>query len=249
MPSSSWGRDHAPRGKGVWEQSQDRALAPGKWSALPTAGTAFRGGLARTEGGAGVVDTLRFARKNAADAYEWATVSLGGGGVTLLAAPTTFTGVASVSLPTDTFTATYRNYRVVIEITEVSTTLSVTARLRVAGVDASGATDYDFGNVSAQSDSATVVVDSNSDSSFLIGVDLNATTDRGAMELTLWAPKIATPTLLTGSWLVYNESADTVGGTISGGHGLATAYDSLTVLASTGTFGGSIRVYGYQDAL
>jgi hypothetical protein len=77
MPNSSWGRDHRPRGKGVWDQSQDRALAPGKWSALPTAGTAFRGGLARTEGGAGVADTLRFARKTSADAYEWAEVGLG----------------------------------------------------------------------------------------------------------------------------------------------------------------------------
>jgi hypothetical protein len=61
-------------GRGVIRQAADRCLAVGHWSALPTASIDFRGGLARTEGGAGVNDALRFAEKDTADAYRWALV-------------------------------------------------------------------------------------------------------------------------------------------------------------------------------
>jgi hypothetical protein len=65
------------RGRGVLEVVTDRIIAVGRVNTLPTAGVDFRGGVARTEGGAGVADTLRFARKTTADAYEWATVIVG----------------------------------------------------------------------------------------------------------------------------------------------------------------------------
>jgi hypothetical protein len=49
----------------------------GKFASLPTASETYRGAMARTEGAAGVADTLRFLRKTTADAYEWATVIVG----------------------------------------------------------------------------------------------------------------------------------------------------------------------------
>jgi hypothetical protein len=184
-----------------------------------------------------------------ANADEW--ILVGGrtpAGTTLLS-KTDFSAVASASLAANTFSADYRHYRIRVEITQVSTTLTVNFRLRAAGADASGATDYDIGNTTAQSDSATVVVDSTSTSSGMLGVDLNATTDRAAMDFMLYAPQIATPTLWAGTTIVYNEAADTVGGVISGAHGLSTAYDALTILASTGNISGSIWVYGYADVV
>lgn len=67
-------RDLFSVGKGVLRQAADRAFAPGQWAALPTADIDFRGALARTEGGTGVNDALRFAEKDTADTYRWALV-------------------------------------------------------------------------------------------------------------------------------------------------------------------------------
>ena len=44
--------------------------------ALPTASVEYRGRLMTLKGGAGVADILKFCRKTAADAYEWATVTV-----------------------------------------------------------------------------------------------------------------------------------------------------------------------------
>jgi hypothetical protein len=51
---------------------------------------------------------------------------------------TSFSGVTSVSLPADTFTSTYENYRIIYKFTPVNSDV-VFARLRAAGVDATAA--------------------------------------------------------------------------------------------------------------
>jgi hypothetical protein len=66
--------DFFSSGKGLIRLAADRAFATGVWSALPTASIDFRGALARTEGGGGVNDALRFAEKDTADAYRWALI-------------------------------------------------------------------------------------------------------------------------------------------------------------------------------
>lgn len=71
-------RDLFTSGKGVMRLAASRAFATGVWSALPTASIDFRGALARTEGSTGNADRLRFARKTAADAYEWGIVPVPG---------------------------------------------------------------------------------------------------------------------------------------------------------------------------
>lgn len=63
-------------GKRLLRMPAERMLAVGKVASLPTAGLPFRGAWARTEGGTGVADTLRWARKTSADVYEWATIAL-----------------------------------------------------------------------------------------------------------------------------------------------------------------------------
>jgi hypothetical protein len=55
-------------------------------------------------------------------------------GLTLLQS-VTFSGVSSVSLPADSFTSTYDNYRILLRQTQDSSSGATTLRLRAAGSD------------------------------------------------------------------------------------------------------------------
>lgn len=47
----------------------------------------------------------------------------------------TFTGVSSVSAPNSTFTSTYENYKVVLDLNSIASDGNLTVRFRTAGVD------------------------------------------------------------------------------------------------------------------
>lgn len=68
-------RDVFSSGKGVWRIAAGRYFGPPQ-SAAPTPSVDVRGVLFVVPGGAGVADALMFCRKNAADAYECATVDV-----------------------------------------------------------------------------------------------------------------------------------------------------------------------------
>jgi hypothetical protein len=69
---TSW---FAQPGRGVLRMVARRSFAPGAYENLPTADAVFRGALTRTEGGAGIADTLRFAYKDSGDVYQWLDIT------------------------------------------------------------------------------------------------------------------------------------------------------------------------------
>lgn len=77
MPSTSplqWFRDLFTSGKGVWRLAANRMWAVGLYTALPTAGSAFRGAMARTQGSP---DTLRVCHStDGGTTYEWGYLPL-----------------------------------------------------------------------------------------------------------------------------------------------------------------------------
>jgi hypothetical protein len=153
---------------------------------------------------------------------------------------TSFSAAASVSLPNDTFTSDFSNYRIMFELTAVSTTLGVNARFRASGVDDTTANyNYYIRNLNNSSGVETntlaraVTVASVTQGSSIPG---NFTID-------IFNPKNAVYTT------AYNYGTYTVSNISFGGFSFNTTdvFDSMTFIASTGNFTGKVRVYGYGE--
>jgi hypothetical protein len=153
---------------------------------------------------------------------------------------TSFSAVASQSLPTGTFSATYANYKIITSLTIATAAAAVTGRLRVSGSDNSTASSYVSQRITANgTDLGTTRI---TDSSF----DLGAldTTLVNVIEMDLINPFAATPT-----GIIYRTVRSTSGGifyTTGGTHNQSVSYDSFTFLCSN-NMTGTVRVYGYNQ--
>ena len=159
----------------------------------------------------------------------------------------TFTTVASVSLPAATFSATYRMYRVMWVVNAVSTSLNFTARFRIAGADNTAA-NYKNGFIGRTNIASTYTGDQNSTSSFEFG---GSDSGNAAPKFLLDVidPQRSEKTYFAGSMVSGGTSAGGIGGGVIGGlFNDTTVFDSMTLIASTGTITGYYRVYGYSES-
>jgi len=167
-------------------------------------------------------------------------------GLTLINTTSFSAGVSSQSLPTNTMTATYDSYRVIIDFGGATLTnnCDVTFRLRAAGSDASG------GNYNYQGWSSTTSLTNSSNSSTteqFIGKVLAATSERYSTIIDFTNFTVAKETKYFISNVGMNGDTNQ-SYAFNGWHGVATAYDSMTFFVTSGTIsGGRIRVYGYNQ--
>ena len=75
-------------------------------------------------------------------------------GLTLIST-TSFSGVSSLSLPANTFSSSYTNYRLIINQSSASGNTGLKLRLRSASTDDSGG-NYAYAGIYTRSDSATI---------------------------------------------------------------------------------------------
>jgi hypothetical protein len=153
---------------------------------------------------------------------------------------TSFSGVASVSLPNDTFTTTYDNYLILIDKVGDGG-LDVNLRLRAAGVDDSSA-NYQSQRLTADNTTVNAARTANATSSRFD----NAQTARSITRLLISSPKLSVVTLFESLVVVLGATATPSSVTFVGGLNTSTAYDSLTVFCS-GTITGTAKVYGYKN--
>jgi hypothetical protein len=159
----------------------------------------------------------------------------------VLISTTSFSAVNSISLAANTFTSSFKNYRVIINLTSTSGATTSTLRLRASGTDNSssnyayvyhytvtGATTYNSGN-------------QNTTTSFRVGYS-DGGTDTAIIDL--FDPMNA---VRTGYQVVFNgkEGANFNCERAGGQTTVTTAYDSLTYFQNTMT--GTIQVYGYNN--
>lgn len=159
---------------------------------------------------------------------------------------TTFSAASTVSLPANTFSATYTNYKIIYSVTAASTdSTAINVRLRASGTDSSAAT-YSNAGVTYQIGASTIGA-----SNILGGTAWQFTqfnsADRNKVVLDVFSPQVAADTHFF--WDTYGR----VGGSQGGGHGngefrAATQFDSLTLFPTAGTITGSYQVYGYAIA-
>jgi len=157
---------------------------------------------------------------------------------------TSFSAAATVSLPNNTFTATYKNYLINYTVTAASTDSTViNARLRASGADATGAS-YSNAGVTYVIGATTIGA-----ANILSGTSWQFTqfnsADRNKVQLQVLSPQLAVDTHFL--WDTYGR----VGGAQGGGHGngeyrAATQFDSLTLYPAAGNITGSYEVYGYS---
>ncbi len=146
--------------------------------------------------------------------------------------------VSSISLDANTFSSNYDNYQ--ITFTGVSSvTSTIQARLRAAGTDNTTANSYV--SQSLVSSSTTVSAGRATSNLWQYIADFDTTLVSGLV-LDLFDPFAATPTGYTCTSL-RSSSGGWTQHTV-GTHNQTVSYDSLTFIASAGTFSGKISIYG-----
>jgi hypothetical protein len=176
------------------------------------------------------------ADSTAATGLAWTTPAAGGSLIKL--ASNTFTAVSSFSLPTSTFSSTYRNYKMIFNIDDSVTPTGVFLRMRNAGADKTGASYYS-GNwkIPYTGSAAMQFQTTGGTSSQILDSHLNV-----ICNLEIGNPFIAQRTSI---------GVDSVeGNLIYRQAGIVTflsndSCDSLTIFMTGGTFTGRYTVYGY----
>ena len=160
----------------------------------------------------------------------------------------TFTTATSFSLPNNTFTATYRNYRLLIQITAVTSDADFTMRMRASGSDDT-TSNYDYAFASATSGNAVAGVGALTQAQWVIG-ESDATNVFYNASFDILAPQVATRTHFSGVHS-YVDKANTAIFARSGGGTFraSTQFDSLSFISSVASsITGVYRVYGYSDS-
>ena len=151
---------------------------------------------------------------------------------------TTFSAVSSVSL-NDVFTSTYQNYRVIMTAAS-SSNQDLNIRFRVSATDTT--TNYVYQTFSVN---GAVFTGASAGSATLSIIGIVGTTFSLDV-LDIASPQLAAPT-------VYRTFGVSSSGSIllkdaSGAQTASTAFDGFTLFPTSGTFTGTVRVYGYKNS-
>jgi hypothetical protein len=173
------------------------------------------------------------------DGAAWVAVGTTPGLVYITGA--SFSAVSSVSLPAGTFSSTYRNYRVMLEIFTSTATAANTFRMRAAGTD-NTSTGYRLQNQGVQMNGTVSNATQDNATNWNVGSGLF----NGSFDVI--APQISTTyTILTGAYVESNASAS-VGRTMASHFVTLTSFDSMSFITGSGTISGIYRVYGYSES-
>ena len=153
-----------------------------------------------------------------------------------------FTGVASVALPDNSFSTTYDHYKIIYKFT-TGTNGSILFRTRAAGTNATGA-NYNYYDILTTSAAGPSREGATGETSQFISLhDSGVTTRNHIVEINVFNPFIAMPTTFQG-----NATVLTVRGVqFSGDHTLSTSYDSAALIfTGTSMSSGSYSLYGFN---
>lgn len=184
------------------------------------------------------------------DGAAWATVGPASAGALVYITGAAFTTQTAVSLPNNTFTSTYRNYKVIFEIPTVATNASATIRFRTSGTDNSTAIYYQ-GSVGVESNGTANNGGDAASTSFGMG-EIRAGTPV-SLSVDVIAPQISTTNhYILGTYQSFSFTNARVYGRslamITSG-GSAFSADSLSFISSVASnLTGIYRVYAYSDS-
>ena len=172
--------------------------------------------------------------------------SVAGTGVTLSGGKVSFSAATSVSV-NGCFTATYDNYALVADFTAASANNAISLRLRVGGVDAT--TNYAGVRLYTLNTTVGADIDPTGTDEWYVTAT-NSTRPTSDTHLYCNGPAKAAITTYTAHSF---GSGGSGGGSLyqfllAGNHTTTTAYDGFTIFTDTGTFAGTLRVYGLRNS-
>ena len=155
----------------------------------------------------------------------------------------TFSGCSSVSL-NDVFSSTYRNYKIIIDLTSSSATSDVVMRMRAAGVDTTGSS-YRVQRLRNISTTVTGQADSSGTDDWFIGENVTGA-DGGSSfyDVTMITPNVAKYTNFYS--ITHNYNTASIGMFIAGVLRDSTQYDGFSIFPLSGNITGSLSVFGYN---
>ena len=169
---------------------------------------------------------------------KWTTPA--SGGLTLIST-TSFSAVSSVSLPDNTFTATYDNYLIKFSNVTSSANSSINVRMRASGTDDS-ASNYRDQTLNVYSTTVAGVRTVNV-AQWNDLVYFNTFQNENLFQVcNPFNSTITSALTITG----VSASTDPELKVKFAGLNTSTSYDSLTAIKVTGTFSGSISAFGYN---
>ena len=195
--------------------------------------------------GVGANNTILTADSTAATGLKWAAAS--SGALTYITGAS-FSAVASVSLPNSTFTSTYANYKMIVNLTSAGGTAGETrVRMRASGTDDTGA-NYYMGGLYANYAGGNGAVNTTAGTYIPYGSiapgTSGLTSQSTQFEMNILNPQVSNQTTLTaiggrGSWTWTSWA---------GFYNASTAFDALTYYVDAGTITGNYRVYGIANS-
>ena len=213
-----------------WTTPDNTALVKDGASAIRTLGSSIDTSFVDLKGGT----TGQVLKKTSATDldFEWGTASLG---LTLIST-TSFAAVASQSF-NNVFSATYDNYQIIVTNLTNSTNGNIQFRMRVGGVDASGANTYKYQGF--YSDGGTLGNESYNTTQW--GLSIANTTPTGMIDFSLYEPFLARATKMKSmAWDAPSEQTLVY----TGIHTPTTSYDGFTILPTAGNVTGTISIFG-----
>lgn len=156
-----------------------------------------------------------------------------------------FSAVSSFSLPNGTFTSTYDNYFLLVNLSDASATTNINIRMRVGGSDETG-TNYNYRYFITDVGGGTAN-DGGTGTASMVFAGTTTTDDRLSYPLYIFSPYLTASTKIVGSFIgSYGGNPGAVIG--MGLQHTATSYDSLTFYPSSGTITGSYKLYGIANS-
>ena len=174
----------------------------------------------------------------------WVTT---GGGLQYITGAS-FTAATTVSLPTNTFTSTYRNYKLIFEITALTADADFNMRLRASGTDYAGA-QYNTTFSGAASTGGASLATANSQTSWTLG-EADSAIPTYQMTIDILSPQVSGYTSAQGDYnFVVKASTASVGRSGTFWVNNTGQYDSVTFISSVASsITGNYRVYGYTES-
>ena len=152
-----------------------------------------------------------------------------------------FSAVANTSLPANTFSATYANYKVLLTVTASSVDgQNVQARFRAAGTD-NTTSNYNVGGFVRTFAGATGTQESTNDTSMYF---FDSGSTYGAyISMDIFGPQ------LTQTTAINSQTTRQTGACFNGNMFKAsTSFDAMTFYVASGTMTGNYKVYGYSNS-
>lgn len=176
----------------------------------------------------------------------WATLGPASPGLVFLTGAS-FTTVTSVSLPANTFSSTYRNYRMMLTLTAVTADADLTVRLRASGTDNTGATYQQMAAGASTTPGASVAGAANA-TAFSVGE--SDVVCRYSLSMDIFAPQVVENTYIHGFYTFVDKPATLNFYRSFGQMFTATnQFDSLSFISSVASsITGNYRVYAYADS-